>query len=310
MLVAAPKLTPCVGLFSWSPTDVAPSQSAIAGVLAGFVFGGLVVMLSVRIAARAEQTARALKLLFLAFFGLIVVAYLFADLAGDKNCLRANSEEVVSGAILGTFSIIMIVSLTWLTVAYDVHAHGVLKFLRHLIHVASGFVVLLLCTSSISCLQAEVPHGPSLQVQTSIYLVGGLLYLAALPASSQVVALASAQIARITEWNAPKLSRIFQLGKQYAVERCAWVALSYLGIAAITDAFVLGLSDTVWSHPQVATAYALAWSSLLFSLAVLILALHAMAPVEPDGQTTSAPGSAGALTVRISNQMRAWFNPT
>jgi hypothetical protein len=283
MLPAATALAPgsCVGAFDWSVTDAASGQSTLAGVLAGFVFGGVVVVLSVRVASRTEEAAMALKLLFCAFLGLAVAAYLLADLAGDKNCLRATSEAALSGGILGTFAIIMMVSLTWLIVAYDRHAHGVLRFLRHLIYVASAFVTLLLCTSSFSYLQAEVPHGPPPGVSILIYLTGGILYLIALPASTPVAALLPARMRRIPATAnpklAPKASGIHQAYRS-SVDRCAWAALGYVAIAAIADALVLSLSDSVWNRPQVLVAYVVAWSSLLLPLTVLILALRALAP--------------------------------
>jgi hypothetical protein len=54
---------------------------------------------------------------------------------------------MLSGGILGTFAI-MITSLSWLVVAYDVQFEGGPTVpARHLIYFAA-FVVLLLCTSS------------------------------------------------------------------------------------------------------------------------------------------------------------------
>jgi predicted membrane channel-forming protein YqfA (hemolysin III family) len=277
---AAPVPGSCVGLLEWSPTQAASSQSALAGVLAGFVFGGIVVMVSVRVATRSEEAARALKLLLCAFFGLVVVAYLFADLAGDSNCLRANSEEVISGGILGTFAIVMIVSLAWLTVAYEMHARGVLRFLRHLIYVASAFVVLLLCTSSYSGLQAEFRRGPPLIVGIFIYVVGGLFYFFSILGGSRSAALLRSWVARRIAGSGHGSGSTADGARQERgpVDRCIWAALSYLGIAAIADAFVLGSSDTVWDHPQAAFAYVVAWASLLLSISVLTLALRAIPP--------------------------------
>jgi hypothetical protein len=104
----------CPTVLDWNATTAASGQSLLSGVLAGFVFGGIVVVLSTKESSNRPEAARALKLLFSAFFGLVVTAYLFADQAADTNCLRAQSEEVLAGGLLGTFAIIMIVSLTWL----------------------------------------------------------------------------------------------------------------------------------------------------------------------------------------------------
>lgn len=271
----------CVGDFGWSATVAASGQSTLAGVLAGFVFGGVVVVLSVRVASRTKEAASALKLLFCAFFGLTVAAYLLADVTGDKNCLRATSEETLSGGIFGTFAVIMLVSLTWLVVAYDRHANGVLRSLRHLIYVASAFVMLLLCTSSSATSSRKSPHGPPPIVAILIYLAGGLLYLIALPVSLRFAALLMARITRITASAnsefVPEGSGIDQ-AKRSPVDLCVWAALGYVAFAAITDAFVLSLSDSVWNRPRVPAAYAVAWSSLLLPLTVLILALRALAP--------------------------------
>lgn len=277
----------CSGVSEWSATAVASSQSALAGVLAGFVFGGIVVLLSVR-ASHGEQSGRALKLLFCSFFGLTVVAYLFADQAGDKNCLRATSEESISGGILGTFAIIMIISLSWLVVAYDVQFDGVLQFLRHLIYFASAFVVLLLCTSSYSTLQAEIPHGPGTGAVVLIYLAGALVWLVALPKGSQAVDALTVRMLR-SPWLVSSKFGAEGSGvsrkKRDPVDRCARMTLAYLAVAAIADAVVLSTPDSLWGQPNIPFAYLLAWLSLLIPLSVLVLALRALAP----GDASSRP---------------------
>jgi hypothetical protein len=80
-----PALGSCVANIHWSATTAANGQSVLAGVLAAFVFAGIVAVLS-----RGQEAVRALKLLFCAFFGLAVAAYLLADQAADSYCLRAN----------------------------------------------------------------------------------------------------------------------------------------------------------------------------------------------------------------------------
>lgn len=278
MLAVASAIAPgsCVGNVEWSATTAASGQSVLSGVLAGFVFGGIVVVLSVRPARRREEAAKALKLLFCAFFGLTVAAYLLAAQAADTECLRAGSEEVISGGLLGTFAIVMIVSLTWLIVAYDVHAHGVLRFLRRLIYFASAFVVLLLCTSSYSYLQREVPNGPSNLAGILIYAVGALVYLIAAGAVAATRLRVLPVRSSVNRQSDP--SAATRPSRHGAVDRCAWVALAYLAVAAIGDAFVLSLSDAAWAAPQLPAVYALAWSSLVLPLVVVVVALGALAP--------------------------------
>jgi hypothetical protein len=276
MILAAPSSAPgaCVGALDWSAPVAAPSQSTLSGVLAGFVFGGIVVLLSVRVPSRGAQAAEALKLLFSAFFGLAVVAYLLADQAADTDCLRAISEETLAGGILGTFAVVMIVSLTWLVVSYELHDHGVLRFLHHLIYFACFFVTLLLCTSSYSYLQAQVRGGPVGWMVLLIYLAGGLLYLIALPAGSRAAALLPLRLSRPT-W----IHIVRAHGS--AVDRCVWAALGYLAVAAAADSYVLGVAASEWSHPVIPVAYLVGWGSLILPMGVLILAVHALAPSPP-----------------------------
>lgn len=271
----------CPGVDDWSPALAASSQSALAGVLAGFVFSGLVVVLSVRIANREEEAASALKLLFCAFFGLGVAAYLLADVAGDSNCLRSSTEETIAGGMLGTFAVIMIVSLTWLVVAYGLHTRGVLRFLRLLIHVATAFVALLLCASSLTFLQAEVPHGPSFWASAAFFIAGGLFYVAATPVGMRGVKTLSARTGDMS-WLIRPDSAVVNAWRKMSnpVTSCIGAALGYLGLAAIADAFVLSGPDSAWGHPKVFEAYVVAWLALIFSLGVLVLAMRAMAPEE------------------------------
>jgi hypothetical protein len=270
----------CPTVLDWNATNAATGQYVLSGVLAGFVFGGIVAVLSTKESRNPPEAARALKLLFSSFFGLAVTAYLFADQSADNNCLRAQSEEVIVGGLLGTFAIIMIVALTWLIVAYGLHADGVLRFLRGLIYVASGFVVGLLCTSSYTYLDAVLPHGTSNAVLISMYVIGALIWLAAVLAKSGAAR-------RLTTWAIRRPGRAnYSPGsttgnrttRGSAVDGCAWAALGYLAVASFADSFVLASSESLWRSPRLPGIYAVAWSSLLIPLVVLVLALRALAP--------------------------------
>jgi hypothetical protein len=243
-------------------------------------------------ANRDEEAENALKLLFCAFFGLSVAAYLLSDVSGDHNCLRSYAEETIAGGMLGTFAIVMIVSLTWLVVAYGLHGHDVLSFLRRLIHVATAFVALLLCTSSLSYLQAEVPDGPSFWASALLFVVGMVFYVAATPVGAWVGTFLSARVNTmpcrgqfslglvVSHWWQKLRGPVttWWRGMRNPVTSCARVALGYLGLAAIADATVLSGSDGAWGHPNVVLTYVVAWLALIFSLGVLVLTMRAMAP--------------------------------
>lgn len=268
----------CFGSQTWSATTAGSGQSVLSGVLAGFTFAGVVLVLSVRAPSGGFAAANAAKLLFSAFLGLAVAAYLLADQAADTYCRRASAEEVVAGGILGTFAIIMIVSLTWLTIAYGMQDHGVLRFLRHLDYVATAFVVLLLCTSSFSFLAADLAAAPSPSAVTSLYLAGGLCCTLGHPVSSRILAAALARV--IPRRNPPGRNSGSRQPRFSAVDVCAWVALGYLTAAAISDAVVVSMTDNAWSRPSALIVYVLAWASLVLPLGVLILSWHSLPPQE------------------------------
>ena len=135
------------------------------------MFSGIVVILSTR-EKRQFEAAQALKLLFATFLGFAVTSYLLANGSGEQTCSRADSLLVVVGGPFATFSILMLVALTWLVAAYRHELDDVLRLLRILIYVASAFVVLLFCVSSQSFISAELGN----QGEISLSVVSDGIY--------------------------------------------------------------------------------------------------------------------------------------
>lgn len=200
----------------------------------------------------------------------------------------------MAGGILGTFSIIMIVSLSWLVVAYDLQGLEVLRFLRRLIYVASLFVAILLSTSSFTYLDESLPTGPSEQSVAGIYLFTVLLYVASLPVLSAARSLRSRLTGRVAVDRKSS-------GNDYArrVDICAWVTLVYLAIAAVGDAVVVSMTDSAWNQPPTQVVQVIAWSSLLLPLIVLVFAMRALAPEVSDRKQERDPGGVPALPVPV-----------
>src|SRR5262249_36817539 len=153
--------------------------------------------------------------------------------------VRVNAEETLNGGMLGTFAIIMIVSLTWVVVAYDRHPHDTLPFLRSLIYFASAFVVLLLCTSSYTYL-AAVTNGVSGWTIAFIYLIGLRAWIAAVVSGSasggRLRAWAKRQIGRV---HIKGLAALLHALLRGVVALSCWAALGYLAAASVTEAVVL-----------------------------------------------------------------------
>jgi hypothetical protein len=257
--------------YGWSPIAAASSQSAIAAVLAGFVFAGIIVVLTVATDSLRREAAQALKLLFTAFFGLAVTSYLFAEMAGDQICPRAQTTEVLVVGALGTFAIVMITSLTWLVVAFKRHEHDVLAFLHSLMYVSCVFIVFLLSTHSTSYLGVELPNPQSiadilLYIASGLFLVAGAFWI----------------------WKVPKErseSSDASITSDEAVNWCAWAALIYLALTSLATGVVESSPPQMWNpYPAAWPVYLAAASSLVLPLAVLTLAIRALARTAPDAQ--------------------------
>lgn len=262
---------------AWSPIAAAPSQSAIAAVLAGFVFAGIVVVLSIRAHSLPREAAQALKLLFTAFFGLAVTAYLLAEIAGEQTCQRAGTSEVLAGASLGTFSVITVAALTWLVIAYQRH-DGVLGFLHGLVFVSCAFVVLLLCTNSISYISAELP-GRS-------HVIPDILAsaIAALSILSAAIWVLRWPRQRTSQWS-KRTHEVSTTGDK-AVNWCVWAALGYLAVSSVSTGVTASLPAGMWRpSPALWATYMAAGAALVLPLVVLAFAINAFARTDPGLKT-------------------------
>jgi len=262
----------------WSPIAGAASQSAIAAVLAGFVFAGIIVIISVTEHGLKREAAQALKLLFTAFFGLAVTSYLLADMAGEQTCPRAETTEALAGGALGAFAVIMITSLTWLVVAFKRHDHNVLEFLRGLVYVSCVFVVLLLCTNSTTYLVADLYNGPQSVVDPALYATGGLFIVGG----------------AIWIWRIPKHnSKATDVAttSDTAVNWCTWGALTYLALTSLATGVAASIPAKMWyPYPARWPIYIAAASSLILPLVVLTLAIGGLARTGPGRTRRTGAG--------------------
>jgi hypothetical protein len=83
----------------WSPIDSAASHSQLAGVVAGLVFAGIVVILERQ--APGRRPAEALTLFVAGFFTFALDGFFFGVVAGERTCPRAWTETMVAAGLLG-----------------------------------------------------------------------------------------------------------------------------------------------------------------------------------------------------------------
>lgn len=124
------------GDLKWNPQLSAASHSAFAGVLAGLVFAGIVVLLSDQSAdaKRTRQRSRAAVLFVGALLLLTLDAFLFGVVAGEVDCSIAWLETMLASGLLGLGGLAIFVGIAWLFDAYgssDDHVPGLGAFIPY-----------------------------------------------------------------------------------------------------------------------------------------------------------------------------------
>lgn len=101
----------------WSVIASASMDSALAGVLAGFVFTSIVLLLG----RRGPKDIQALGLFCTAFIALGLDSHLFGVISGgtpDPFCVRVWSEEMVAAGMLAVGAMAIITGISWLLASH------------------------------------------------------------------------------------------------------------------------------------------------------------------------------------------------
>lgn len=109
----------------WSPVESAGANSQLSAVLAGFVFAGIVVLLSDR--RRGSTAIWTLGLFCASFMVLGLSSYLFGLVTGDTEptaCKRAWTETVIASGLLGLGAVALISGIAWLLASYLIVGEG------------------------------------------------------------------------------------------------------------------------------------------------------------------------------------------
>lgn len=130
----------------WSAVTSAMPNATLAGVLAGFMLNGIVVLLSRKVTE--IEKVRALGLLFTAFVALGLDSYLFGVVTGDSSCHRAWSEAMLAAGLLGMGAVAVIAGFGLLVAEYVDTSQGesgaMLKTLFNFLRGGVALVVLTL----------------------------------------------------------------------------------------------------------------------------------------------------------------------
>ncbi|MFD0746451.1 hypothetical protein ACFQ1L_34880 [Phytohabitans flavus] len=141
----------------WSPIASAPVHSAFAGVLAGLVFAGIVLLLS----SRSDQVRRtnALVIFGSSFLVLAFDAFLFGVIAGERVCARAWTETMHAAGLLGLGALGIFAGICWLIDTSDTTAGRMTRF-----YVTTTYVIAIIVTyhvgaTAVEYLDSVAAHG-------------------------------------------------------------------------------------------------------------------------------------------------------
>jgi hypothetical protein len=107
----------------WDITKSADKLGSLAGILAAFAFGALVIMVTAPPKTQNVATASALHLMLGSFFSLIVASFLFSVLAGYGSAVqkyRPFVEGLLASWILALSTVELCLCTVWLLKSYNV----------------------------------------------------------------------------------------------------------------------------------------------------------------------------------------------
>jgi hypothetical protein len=307
----------------WSAVTSAQANATLAGVLAGFMLNGIIVLLS-RNLDKFRQV-RALGLLFAAFVALGLDSYLFGLVTGDSVCRRAWTEAMLAAGLLGIGAVAIIAGFGLLVAEYvpggkeRKESVAMLQILFNVLRGGVALVVLpLLFMTSWNYLYAVFGDGVPTWAKVSlvVYLAAGVMAILVViaaafhpenpanPLTRKWKELAKKEWARIS---------VALIGTDHVqVNRAIYFSFGYSVICIIGASFFARTSPKPWdlAYSWVRATYiATIFWVLIASLYPLFLLLMRCGPTfsreNASPQPLSQSGAQRPISVRISHRRSA-----
>jgi hypothetical protein len=166
------------GNLEWNPLGSAPLHSQLAGVLAGLVFAGIVVLFSER--NPSPQRTRALVLLSGALLALALDSFIFGVVSGEQICAKAWTETMPAGGLLGLGALGIFGGICWLFNAYDDHYGRTTRLARVITYTVAlivGYHLQVAATSYLNALRASGVNTPPSWLVTVVNAYAVLIVL-------------------------------------------------------------------------------------------------------------------------------------
>jgi hypothetical protein len=253
----------------WSPIAAAGPQSTLSGVLAGFVFTGIVVVLSTSPDTKSPAVERsvnrsyALQLLASAFIIFALDSYFTSICAGELACNRANAEAFLSGGALGTGALMLIAGLSWLLITYSEQAQDIRSLLKVIVISVWVIIVIMFGISGLNVGQALLYDGNQDVVDFMPVAVSVLVGI-----------LVTTRYHRFKSWPKEDL-RIYRERLANSITRAAVTAL-LVGVATgLLTGIASAASAQWWASPPPWAVYLLVLLSMLVPASALIVGVPA-----------------------------------
>jgi hypothetical protein len=273
----------------WSAVTSAGANTALAGVLAGFMLNGIVVMLSSQM--RDIGKVRALSLLFAAFVALGLDSYLFGMVSGDSSCQRAWTEAMLAAGLLGVGAVAIISGFGLLVAEYvttaDSEPTALLTTLFNWLRAGTALVVLgLLNMTSWNYLSAVLgSHVPGYAKDLLwSYLGIGAAALVILVASTKLPSLTE-KLIKLNVWLSERgPQRLVSAAKEISgrldkpleikqkITRAIYASLSYAVVSVLAATLFARTSPRPWDQPD-------GWAKAAFILTIIWVLVFALAPL-------------------------------
>jgi len=151
----------------WSFVDSAPTYASLAGLLAGFQFASLSILLA---SGKAHDT-HTIALFSAGFLTMGLDSYLFAQLSGlpkelpGELCRLGWGQAVTAGGMLSVGSVALICGLVWLLALREAFSKEQRTYLMRLGGLLAGAIVFVgiyrLCIAAVSYLRVVFPNSPA-----------------------------------------------------------------------------------------------------------------------------------------------------
>jgi hypothetical protein len=273
----------------WNMLDAAPAYSAFAGILGGFLFLGIVTLMTERRypdssnqasvdtgnGARAQadkkmvNRSRTLMLFLPAFLSLVVSSFLFGEVSGEQVCARGYVGGIFASSLLAVGALGVFSGIGWMLDAYG-ESDEDLRLTSAIFTYISYFIVIVsLLASSVDFIKDTFDNKPPAYALGPVIAYGPLLMIS---------------VAATRKWFMPT-----EHGRPQAQLAAVYFPVAYMVVMAIILSVLNSYGPAEWRSLNDWKVY-LALSVTLFFPAVTMIVYTRSLP-DVHRKKTSAPAT-------------------